>query len=334
MATSTTLGVSSLGTSVVVNPAATTTPSVSVFTLTVKPLTTPFKPPASCGEMHLTRLSSPGNQIWLNEPQPVPGSKFSDCYPSDFIAGYTSVYNASSSIVPMFSPLVCPEGWVALTTWTKGYMACCASGFQLHLPDTVVDSNRPAYGGTCYSNFQAGQTVKVTAYDTASVTATATWIASATDQAYAHPIDGFQVVADDNSPSSPSSPSSSLSGGTIAGIVVGSIVGLIAILLAIIFLVQQYRRKKTAQASSDVSGRFPPRQGNQPAHWDKELPISPSTGYLQSQHDSTGGTFGSRSHSHRTPQRYELGVPEPHELDSGWKGRELDGQYIPKHEGG
>lgn len=332
MATSTALGVGSLGTSVVVNPAATAAPSVSVLTLTVKPLTTTFTPPASCGGMHLTQLASPGYQIWLNEPQPVPGSKFGDCYPSDFIAGYTSVYNASSSIVPMFSPLVCPEGWEAVKTWTNGYMACCASGFLLHPPDTTVDSNRPAYGGTCYSNFQVGQTVQVTAYDTASVTATATWIASATnDQAYAHPIDGFKLVTDD---SAPPSPSSRLSGGAIAGIVVGSIAGLIAILLAILFLVQRYRRKKTAQASFDVSGRFPPRQGNQPAHWDKELPISPSTGYLQSQYDSAGGTFGSRSPSYRAPQRYELGCPEPHELDSGWKGRELDEQYIPKHEQG
>ncbi|OTA90774.1 hypothetical protein M434DRAFT_13702 [Hypoxylon sp. CO27-5] len=316
MATSTTLGVSSLGTSVVVNPAATTTPSVSVFTLTVKPLTTPFKPPASCGEMHLTRLSSPGNQIWLNEPQPVPGSKFSDCYPSDFIAGYTSGIQCFQFYRSYVLSVSVPRGLGGINDVDEGIYGLLrfddikrprvnyhttesnrgCSGFQLHLPDTVVDSNRPAYGGTCYSNFQAGQTVKVTAYgyitkSTHLVTVFTVFTVLESFRGYHSRNCGWQHL-------------------------------------------QQYRRKKTAQASSDVSGRFPPRQGNQPAHWDKELPISPSTGYLQSQHDSTGGTFGSRSHSHRTPQRYELGVPEPHELDSGWKGRELDGQYIPKHEGG
>lgn len=76
------------------------------------------------------------------------------------------------------------------------------SGFQLHLPDEPVDTNRPAYGGTCYSNFQVGQTATVTAYDSASVTATVEWVASATnDQAYAHPIDGFALSTDDVSSS-------------------------------------------------------------------------------------------------------------------------------------
>ncbi|KAI1414641.1 hypothetical protein F5Y13DRAFT_157961 [Hypoxylon sp. FL1857] len=324
MATST---VGSLGTSIVANPTATIAPTVSVLTLTVKPLTTTFTPPASCGEMHLTQLSSPGYQIWLNEPQPVPGSKFGDCYPSDFIAGYKSVYNASSSIAPMFSPLVCPEGWEAVRTWTNGYIACCASGFLLHPPETLVDTDRPAYGGTCYSNFQVGQTAQVTQYDTSSVTATGPWIASATnDQAYAHPIDGFQLASDN------STPSSKLSGGAIAGIVIGSVAGLIALLLSIIFLVQRYRRKKTAQAT------FPSQNGTQPVYWDKELPTSPSTGYLQSPYGSMGGTFGSRSPSYtttqRATQRYELGCQEAHELDGGWNGRELEEQHISKLEQG
>lgn len=70
--------------------AATTTPALSVLYVTVKPLTDTFTPPASCGEMHLTQLSSPGYQIWLNEPQPVTQSQFGDCYPPGFIDGYTS----------------------------------------------------------------------------------------------------------------------------------------------------------------------------------------------------------------------------------------------------
>ncbi len=67
------------------------------------------------------------------------------------------------------------------------------SGFLFHPPATTADADRPAYGGTCYSNFQVGETFKVTAYDSAGVTATVSWVATATnDQVYAHPIDGFQ----------------------------------------------------------------------------------------------------------------------------------------------
>lgn len=84
--TSTAAGLS--GTLTSANPTA--APAMSVLMITVKPLTTTFTPPLSCGEMHLTQLSSPGYEIWLNEPQPVPGSKFGECYPTEFAAGYTS----------------------------------------------------------------------------------------------------------------------------------------------------------------------------------------------------------------------------------------------------
>ncbi|KAI2469008.1 hypothetical protein F4781DRAFT_396127 [Annulohypoxylon bovei var. microspora] len=306
----------------------TTTPSFSVLTLTQKPLTTTFTPPATCGEMQLTQLSSPGYQLWLNEPQPVPGSKFGDCYPSGFIDGYTSISNASSSVAPLFSPLVCPSGWSAAKTWANGYIACCASGFLLHPPDTTVDPNRPAYGGTCYSNFQVGQTVRVTAYNSASVTATADWVASATnDQAYAHPIDGFQVVSDDST-------STKLSGGAIAGIVVGCVVGLIAILLALLFLFRRNRRKK-AQQLPDNSNQFQ-QQGNQQGIESKELPVSPNTDYLQSPYDSTARTLSPGSPpSYTNNLPYELGAQESHhELDSGYMGRELEDRQISPHEGG
>ncbi|KAI1378486.1 hypothetical protein F4677DRAFT_443701 [Hypoxylon crocopeplum] len=299
-------------------PSTTATPSVSVLTVTVKALTTTFTPPSSCGDMHLTQLASPGYEIWLNEPMPVPGSKFGDCYPKDFAAGYTSA--------PMFSPLVCPQGWNAVKTWANGYIACCASGFMLHPPETTVDENRPAFGGTCYSGFTVGQAVKVTAYNSASLTATADWTASVTnDQVYAHVIDGFQLETAD------SAPSARLSGGAIAGAVVGSIVGLIAILLAVFFLLQRYRRRKSP-APFDGTGQFQQYQHNQQAQWDKDHPDSPSTGYLQSPYYSTTGTFDSMSPPFRVAQRYELGSQEPRELDSGWSGQELESPKSPQHQ--
>lgn len=295
----------------------TTTPSISVLTLTVKPLTTTFTPPSSCGEMHLTQLSSPGYQIWLNEPQPVPNSKFGDCYPSGFIEGYTSITNASSSVAPLFSPLVCPEGWTTAKAWTNGYIACCASGFLLHPPDTTVDSNRPAYGGTCYSNFVAGQTVTVTGYDSAGVTGTAPWVASATtDQAYAHPIDGFQVVSDDQI-------SIRLSGGAIAGIVIG-ILAFIALLFLLLFFLRRYRQKKIQQ--SQVDAYHIQQQASQQEYLSKELPTSPSTGYLQSPI-----VHGTGPPSYTTEQPHELANQETHELDSGFMGRELEGRQVYQH---
>ncbi|KAI2615268.1 hypothetical protein GGR54DRAFT_642540 [Hypoxylon sp. NC1633] len=314
----------------------TAAPLISLLTVTLKPLTTTFTPPASCGEMRFSQLSSPGYQIWLNEPQPVPGQKFGDCYPSDLMAGYSSVrdtatpdpssaqeplfvYNSSSSIAPLFSPLVCPEGWNAVETWASNYIACCASGFQFAPPSTTIDENRPAYGGTCYTGFTVDQVITVTAFNSASATATVEWRASATnDQAYAHPIDGFQQAPADTM-------SSTLSGSKIVGIVLGSTAALVAILVAILFMFQRYRQRKNSKAPFDGSSQLnfhhhQQQQQQYHAHhmhhqqWNKEQLISPSVSHLQSPYYSTIGNV----------QRYELGTVEPKELDAGWAGQELD----------
>lgn len=166
--------------------------SIIVVTIAVEPLTTTFTPPSSCG--HLTQLASPGYALWLDEPQPAIGIKASDCYPSQFMKRYTSLVNESSSIAPLMSPLVCPKGWKTARQWDNGYIACCASGYNLAPPTVTSDTDRPAYGGTCYSPFTVGQTTTVPAYDTENVTATVEWVASSSlDQAYGHVIDGFAL---------------------------------------------------------------------------------------------------------------------------------------------
>jgi hypothetical protein len=129
-------------TSLVATASSSPPPSSSpylVVTITVAALTTTFTPPATCTQNQLSQMSSPGYFLWLNEPQPVPATKVGDCYPSQFIEGYTSLVNQSSSIAPMFSPLVCPEGWHTATAWTNGYIACCNSYVTFHFSRAGVD---------------------------------------------------------------------------------------------------------------------------------------------------------------------------------------------------
>ncbi|KAL7626061.1 hypothetical protein AAE478_002831 [Parahypoxylon ruwenzoriense] len=208
--------------------------------------------------------------------------------------------DVSSSIAPVFSPLVCPEGWNTVMNRPNGYIACCASDFRV------------------------GQTVKVTAYDSASVTATVDWVASATnDQAYAHPIDGFRMESIPLSSTTQVS-EGGISGGGIAGAVVGSVVGLISILFAVLFIVRRHQRKKILP-SYGGGDQYTQQQHGQQQQWVKEHPGShqSSSNYIQSPDGSVTGIFADRNYAYQTGPRYELGGSEPRELDAGWAGREL-----------
>lgn len=116
-------------------PLATTLPvpglelRADTTTTSVAALTTTFTAPASCNDDSLTMLTAKSYQIWINEPLPLPGTLLGDCYPSEFVNGYTSVVGSSSSVAPMMSPLVCPSGWNTQSqdSWSTGYIACCAS---------------------------------------------------------------------------------------------------------------------------------------------------------------------------------------------------------------
>lgn len=66
--------------------------------------------------------------------------------------------------------------------------------YGLTPPGTTQDKNRPAYGGTCYSPMASGRAYTVTKYDNASVVGTEQWLTTAiTDNAFAHPIDGYRA---------------------------------------------------------------------------------------------------------------------------------------------
>ncbi|KAF2866436.1 hypothetical protein BDV95DRAFT_611889 [Massariosphaeria phaeospora] len=245
------------------------------------PLTTTFTAPPTCTVGMVTILPPPGYFIWANEPVPVANQMLSNCYPSEFMQSYTAVTSGSkvSSIVPAMSPLVCPDNYCTMFAGDNNYLACCPSGYQLHAPDSTVDTNRPAYGGTCYSDFSESSTYTVVAYDEKGSTRTQPLIPTASMQAYAHPIDGFAesapavgcrsqpsslridtssaptavaipisslatpISSPTNTPTALAHPS--LSTGGIAGIIVASVVGL-ALLIGGVWATMRWRAMQTA----------------------------------------------------------------------------------------
>ncbi|KAI1424603.1 hypothetical protein F5Y12DRAFT_442229 [Xylaria sp. FL1777] len=224
------------------------------------PLTTTFIPPDSCNQAQLTQLSSPGFFIWLNEPVPVPGTTVSDCYPSEFLQYYkTYTLNPTTlgSMVPLMSPLVYPLGWQVVNS-IGNYVALCPIGYGFTSPKTTLDPNRPAYGGTCYSQWPLSSSAYVKVFGSASSSGFMLITASTLGFAnYAHVIDGIVVstVPPTTSTSSSSSSTSatvsaqlgdsehtSLTRGAIAGIVVGVIVA-VGLLVAAFYLYARRRRQ-------------------------------------------------------------------------------------------
>ncbi|KAK8074562.1 Cfem domain protein [Apiospora hydei] len=286
----------------------------SVVTITLQALTTTFTPPPKCQESHLSMMSPPSYQIWMNEPMPVPGPANGDCYPSEFIQGYTSIANSSSSIAPFFKPLICPVGWSVAQEWENGYIVCCYDGFFFTPPETTAYPDRPGYGGTCYSQFGVGKTVPVTKYGTANVTGTAMFPATRVeDSAYGHPMDGFKVGAG-------SGQGKGLNGGAIAGIVIGVVLGLAAIALAVFFLL---RRRKTKQAAADNNVDMPPNTASpEQPYLPKEVDGSPNV----TEHSSPYTQMSPQHELQSDVYRAELGTISPYqELPGSFHGHEMRG---------
>ena len=87
-------------------------------------LTTVFAPTAtSCLENRLTMMENQAYRIWMNEILPVPGSTFTDCYPSQFMTSY--LLHAGGITQPAFTYLECPKSWSAVGPYTSNYIACC-----------------------------------------------------------------------------------------------------------------------------------------------------------------------------------------------------------------
>lgn len=91
------------------------------------PLTTTFTPAPHCSGF---TFSSPSYYIWYNEPVAATSITFRDCYPSQFLNGYSSTFESLSqrSVAPLLGPIVCPEGWITMpNAQTLPYVACCPS---------------------------------------------------------------------------------------------------------------------------------------------------------------------------------------------------------------
>ncbi|KAH7310009.1 hypothetical protein BKA65DRAFT_442142 [Rhexocercosporidium sp. MPI-PUGE-AT-0058] len=169
-------------------PTATSAASLALITPS---LTTTFVPKVTaCTENRVTMLANRAFQIWMNAPVPVPGTTFTDCYPSQFMTSF--LLSAGSVTQPAFAPLVCPQHYSAVGPYTSNYIACCPSAYSFAQPESTTFKDRPAFGGTCYSNIEMATPVLVTAYGSSGVTATSYFTATVTNaQAYAYPIDGF-----------------------------------------------------------------------------------------------------------------------------------------------
>ncbi|RWA04441.1 hypothetical protein EKO27_g10665 [Xylaria grammica] len=254
------------------------------------PLTTTFIPPESCNQGQYTQLSSPGYYLWLNEPVPVPGTTISDCYPREFMEYYTNYHINPTNVgsrVPLMSPLVCPFG----------------CGYGLTPPETPMDPNRPAYGGTCYNEWPLSSSTYVAVYGSASSSgfslATATTPRFAN---YAHVIDGIVVSTSNSLPAQGGgSESTSLAPGAIAGIVVG-VVAALGLLAAGFFL---YARNRRRQMSSQAPPAPPPKD---------EAPVTFTT--VSSPIEKPLNSPVEVENTHTTFSEMEAGS-QVHELDAG-----------------
>ncbi|CZR66350.1 uncharacterized protein PAC_16251 [Phialocephala subalpina] len=255
---------------------ATSTQSVSAFAIT-----TTFTAPTACAQSvgGLTMLQDDQFRIWLNHPLPVPGTTITSCYPDEFASSFLLQTGGVSQAA--FSPLVCPAGYTTQGPYTSNYIACCPSGWDGLAVASNAPSDRPAFGGTCFSNI-FNVPIRITSYDTESIKASSIFTATNSQaQAFAFPYEGFALgvavvasttptgsstatgtsttssatASSDSSNSSQIETTSSKSNtGAVAGAIIGSILAAL-FLTGGVYLMINYRRKRMSGQNQD--GQFP-----------------------------------------------------------------------------
>jgi hypothetical protein len=149
------------------------------------------------------------------------------------------------------------------------------SGWDGFAPASNAPSDRPAFGGTCYTNI-FNVPIKITSYDDESIKASSIFTATnSLDQAFAYPYEGFAlgvaVLASttgstgsqptSTTVSSTASPAGGLQSsqrntGILAGAIVGSVVAAL-LLTGIVALMLNYRRKRLSDHTYNHTSQFP-----------------------------------------------------------------------------
>ena len=153
-------------------------------------------------------------------------------------------------------------------------------------------SDRPAFGGTCYTNIY-NVPISVSFYDNSALKATSIFTATESPaQAFAYPYEGFALgvavvppTSGTGSSSQPTATSSSsaaavyksdrLSGSAVAGIVLAAIASVVMILATAFFILRH--RRNSLQASKEIEREF--QYGGSPTNRD---PNAPNAGYYNS----------------------------------------------------
>ncbi len=71
-------------------------------------------------------MEAKSDQMWYNEPVPVPAKTYTDCYAPEFITSYLK--SLDGDVVHAFSPLVCQDDYETVYSSFVGadiYIACC-----------------------------------------------------------------------------------------------------------------------------------------------------------------------------------------------------------------
>lgn len=140
------------------------------------------------------------------------------------------------------------------------YFSKRRSGWDGFAPASDAPSDRPAFGGTCYTNIY-NVPIQITSYDDTAIKASSIFTATGTsDQAFAYPYEGYALgvavlasttgtggAAATSVDSNPFDVTDTGSGGMSTGAVAGLVLGCISTVLAVVALIifaLRYRHKR------------------------------------------------------------------------------------------
>lgn len=218
-------------------------------------------------------------------------------------------------------------------------MLTIGSGWDGFAQAANPPSDRPAFGGTCFSNI-FGSTIRITSYDDSSVIASSLFTATnSQDQAFAFPYEGFAlgaaIVASTTPPPRSRSSSTAIStstpgtatevfpdssndgessnAGVLAGAIVGSILGAL-VMTGIIAWALHYRKKRLSTHSLNPNLNFPDYGSHIRLNNDSPTPMV----YLRQPPQTMMDYYGAKGIERVAVNGYNDNIP--HELPTGLAG--------------